>query len=81
VERQSRRGHTKTAEDLTRPHEWTLADLFTLGQIVETSLKSVQQLARDLPKADEPIRGVEKSLKKSKNSYNRTLMCSGSEEG
>ena len=65
VEYQSEQTGVKTAEDLEHPDEWTFADLNAISRIVEGHNKSVEDCMKDIPKIDEAIQELEKSLKKS----------------
>ena len=57
--------YSKSAADLSNPDDWTFADLQSIAGIVETNVKSVEAIVKQLSAIDESIQDVEKSLKKS----------------
>lgn len=65
MEYQRRGADSKSAADLSNPDDWRFADLQTVARIVETNMKSVEAIVKQLPSIDESIQEVEKSLKKS----------------
>ena len=69
VEYQRQETGSKSAADLSNPDDWTFADLQTIARIVETNMKSVEAIVKQLPAIDESIQDVEKSLKKSTSSH------------
>jgi hypothetical protein len=70
VQYQHQETYSKLAADLSNPDDWTFADLQSITGIVETNMKSVEAIVKQLSAIDESIQDVEKSLKKSISSYN-----------
>jgi hypothetical protein len=70
VEYQRQEKGSKSAADLSNPDDWTFADLQRIAGIVETNMKSVEAIVKQLPAIDESIQDVEKSLKKCMSSLN-----------
>lgn len=80
VEDQSEQTGVKTAEDLDHPDDWTFADLNAISRIVEGHNRSVEDCMKDIPKIDEAIQDLEKSLKKSSPTLELVLTFSGGKE-
>jgi hypothetical protein len=72
VEYQCQETGSKSAADLSNPNDWTFAELHRITGIVETNMKSVEAIVKQLPIIDESIQDVEKSLKKSISSHDTT---------
>jgi hypothetical protein len=79
VEYQSQQAESKTASDLDDVDNWTFADLNTISRLVADNTLIVKEIVEKIPKVDESILEVEKSLKKRKYPEG-VLICSRSKE-
>jgi hypothetical protein len=66
VEYQSQQAESMTVSDFGDADNWTFADLNTISRLVTDNTLIVKEIVEKIPKADESILEMEKSLKKRK---------------